>query len=132
MTSDRLAADLRTLTAATERQAALAAIAACRLCDAAGWRGLAKCDHPQPPPREDTMADQPRWRVRRDPIDAETIPIAGPWAVTSPRGVEAYRAWSQRTALELALSMAAIDDLLARVARLEQQRPALSLIGGGR
>lgn len=63
------------------------------------------------------------WSVRRDSVHALTaIASAGPWRVTSPRGVEVFRAPSQRTALELALSLAGVDELLARVNRLEQQQ----------
>lgn len=72
-----------------------------------------------------------RWRVRRDPADELVLAIPGPWRVESPRGVEVHRVPSQRQAFELACSMAAIEDMLARVARLEQ-RPALAVIGGRR
>lgn len=77
----------------------------------------------------------PRWRVRRDPTDLPVLAIAGPWRVESPRGVEVHRVPSQRQALELACSMAAIDDLLARVALLEQPSAfgyGLGMVGGGR
>ena len=59
------------------------------------------------------------WRVRRDPVDPYFIALLGPWYVESPRGVEVYRTHSQRTAHELARSFAAVDELLARVNRLE-------------
>lgn len=72
----------------------------------------------------------PAWRVRRDPVGLAAITLAGPWRVESPRGVEVYRAPCHRTAFELACSLAAVDDLLARVSRLER-RPELTVLAGG-
>jgi hypothetical protein len=62
----------------------------------------------------------PLWRVRREPVDAVTMPITGPWRVISPRGVEVLRTHRHRPALELAHSLAAIEEMLARVNRLER------------
>lgn len=77
--------------------------------------GCLKCDRcsgfsPRPAP----------WLVRREPIDAATMPVTGPWQVISPRGVVLVSAARQRPAAELAHSFAAIEEMLARVRRLER------------
>ena len=70
------------------------------------------------------------WLVRREDINAVTMPITGPWRVISPRGVEVFTTHSQRSAAQLAASLAGVDELLARVNRLEGSvfghHPALS------
>jgi hypothetical protein len=70
------------------------------------------------------------WRVCRDSVYALSVALAGPWCVVSPRGVEMYRAWTQPEAAELGRAMASIDELLARVHRLESNmfggHPALA------
>jgi hypothetical protein len=57
----------------------------------------------------------PLWRVRRDGADPT------PWRITSPRGVEMYSTDSHRSAATLAHTFASVDELLARVYRLERQ-----------
>lgn len=70
----------------------------------------------------------PRWRVEcpgpKPPnygflslIQAE---CERPWVVRSPRGVVRFRTSDRAAALQIGRSMAAIDELLARVARLER------------
>lgn len=60
------------------------------------------------------------WTVRRDEVHAFSVAIHGPWRVIAPSGAEVHRSWSHRTALELANRYAALDELLARVHRLER------------
>ncbi|BAX98882.1 hypothetical protein MSTE_03582 [Mycobacteroides stephanolepidis] len=71
-----------------------------------------------------------RWEVRIDPatrrtsfgwFDGKPAYTGGPprWSVKSPRGVQVFNTHDPVAAMELARSMASIDELLARVNRVE-------------
>lgn len=72
-----------------------------------------------------------RWEVRLDPASrrcafavygaGRTAYIGGPrrWNVKSPRGVKVYTTHDPVAAMDLARAMASIDELLARVNRIE-------------
>ncbi|MDO3312373.1 Uncharacterised protein [Mycobacteroides abscessus subsp. abscessus] len=79
-----------------------------------------------------------RWEVRIDPTTrrrafagVQGAHIGGPphWNVKSPRGVQVFTTPDPVVAMDLAHAMASIDELLARVYRLERnvfgQHPAL-------
>lgn len=81
-----------------------------------------------------------RWEVRIDPatrrtsfgwFDGKHAYTGGPprWNVKSPRGVQVFTTPDPVAAMDLAHAMASIDELLARVCRLERnvfgQHPAL-------
>lgn len=81
-----------------------------------------------PAPTENSST---RWQVRIDPntrrrgigwFDDKFAFIGGPlqWNVKSPRGVQVFRTCDSVAAMNLARSMASIDELLARVNRLER------------
>jgi hypothetical protein len=69
----------------------------------------------------------PKWRVECPPktwpddkiITLEEAANYSSWIVKSPRGVVVFRSESRTAALQIARSMAYIDELLARVNRLE-------------
>jgi hypothetical protein len=77
-----------------------------------------KLNRPQPP----------KWRVECPPKtwpDDKIITFTeasnyNDWIVKSPRGVVVFRSESRTAALQIARSMAYIDELLARVNRLER------------
>lgn len=60
----------------------------------------------------------PKWRVEcPNPDDALIHRLS--WTIRSPRGVAVFRSRDRAAALQIGHSMAAIDQLLARVAQLE-------------
>ncbi|OHU48126.1 hypothetical protein [Mycobacteroides chelonae] len=73
-----------------------------------------------------------RWEVRLDPASrrcafavygaGRLTYVGGPrrWNVKSPRGVQVFTTHDPAAAMELARAMASIDELLARVNRIER------------
>lgn len=81
----------------------------------------------------------PRWRVEcptkadftgRDVVGLNEVEEAHSWTVVSPLGVKVWRSRDRAAAIQVATSLAAVDELLARIRRLERatfgNHPALN------
>lgn len=72
------------------------------------------------------LPQPPRWRVEcptRQPEIVDGLMLPDPawsWSVRSPRGTVVFQTRDRRAALHIGRSMAAIDEMLARVNRLEK------------